>query len=203
MDIHYHTPPLHRWERWCRRVRPQQKPWPRRVPSSLTWSCWQTLAVDAWIPVIALWEGQRRDSGGSGRGWEKKRANRVLTHRGDRQRCSWQACIALTSSQAGTSWRLSIKMDNHHSEEPTEEPLFGEHKAKYQFQGEPRIIADTLLSDLSVSSLQTLKLNSYLVLCQAWSSLQGQFTNITHTQKKIWLCCMKLQEWEWLFSLLI
>lgn len=59
---HNHTPPLRRWERWCQRVQPRRKPWPRKVPSSLTWSYWRMLAVDAWIPVIALQDWQRRDS---------------------------------------------------------------------------------------------------------------------------------------------
>lgn len=69
------------------------------------------------------------------RRWERlreNRAERVLTHRRDRQRCSWQASFSLTSSQDSTSWRLGIKMDNHHSEVPTEESLSGEHKAEYQ-----------------------------------------------------------------------
>lgn len=68
------------------------------------------------------------------RKWKRLRekgAERV-THRGDRRRCSWQASFALTSSQDGTSWRLGIKMDNHHSEVPAEESLSGEHKAEYQ-----------------------------------------------------------------------
>lgn len=64
----------------------------------------------------------------------RKRANRVLTPRGENEdtQCSWQAYTALTSSQGGTSWRLSIKMDHHHNEQPTEESLL-EHEAKYHF----------------------------------------------------------------------
>lgn len=96
------------------------------------------------------------------RKWKRLRekgAERVLTHRGDRQRCSWQACFALASSQDGTSWRLSIKwiittvkcqQKNHYQEniKPNISSI------DISFQGEPRITADTSLGDLSASSLQ-------------------------------------------------
>lgn len=89
------------------------------------------LAVDAWIPIIVLWVWQKREE----RKWrrlrkqKKKGANRLDTQRSEGS-TAWQACITLTSSQGGTSWRLRNKMDHHHREESTEEWSHKEQRQK-------------------------------------------------------------------------
>lgn len=167
-----HTPPLHHWERWCRRARPQRKPWRRRVLSSLTWSCLQMLAADAWTPVIALCEGQGRDSGGSGGGWEKEQTE--SWHPEERKRtCSALGKPALPSlfqprrHEAGgwaSKWIITT-MNSRQRNNYLESIKPNINSIDKNFQGEPRIIADTSLGDLCVSSLGTQNLNWDQIEC--------------------------------------
>lgn len=214
MNIQQHTPPLHHWERWCRRVRPQQKPWRRRAPSSLTWSCWQRLAADAWTPVIALREGQRRDSGGkSKQSWhpeDRKRTGSAAL--GKPEPPSLPARKARAGGRASN--RIIATAQSRQRNHDVDNMTRNNNSTDMNFQGEPRVTADTSLDDLRVSyrsSQQTLKPRSRRVICPAWPSLKGQFTKMTKkTEHKtsaiaawIFSSMAKSIEIFWLFSLLI
>lgn len=95
-----------------------------------------------------------------------------------RQRCSWQACSALASANkaraAGwASERIIATVKGQQRNHYQEDIKPNINSIDINGQGEPRIIADTSLNDLSVRERiqsQTLNLKLYFLLRQVWSS---------------------------------